>query len=285
MKTSITMYSFHRAARQKGMTVEAFIRTAGRLGADAVDLLSYFWKDESAEAPRVAEWLSEAGVALAAYAVGNNFVKGGDEDFAKAVRTVKDGIEMAAQLGAPAMRVFGGNLPEGMSVAEALDRAAKGLRECLPLAEERGVVLAVENHGGMPGTADELKDLLEAVDSPFVRACVDVGNFLGAGDEVGPAVEATAYLAAHVHVKDFRVFDLTSDRGHKPQRANWRIEPCAVGEGDVPLARCFKAFADAGYDGYLSLEYEGIDDDELAGVTRSLAAMRAALQEVEDGRR
>ena len=280
MKTSITMYSFHRAARQRGMTVEQFIRTAGAMGVDGVDLLSYFWQDEAAEVPQVAGWLKDAGLELAAYAVGNNFIKGGEADFAAGVKTVTDGIEMAARLGAPAMRVFGGNLPEGMTVDEALDRAARGLRECLPLAEAKGVVLAVENHGGMPGTAEELRRVIEAVDSPFVRACVDIGNFLSAGDEAGPAVKATADLAAHVHVKDFKMFDADSEEGRKAARADWRLEACAVGEGVVPQAACYQALKDAGYTGFLSLEYEGVNDDEQAGVEQSIAAMRAALEQV-----
>lgn len=281
MKTSITMYSFHRAARQRGMTVEQFIETAAALDVDGVDLLSYFWQDESAEVPRVRGWLEDAELALAAYAVGNNFVKGDEADFAKAGEIVRGGIEMAATLGAPVLRVFGGSLPEGMTAEEALERAVKGLRECLPPAEERNVVLAVENHGGMPGTAAELRQLIEAVDSPYVRACVDVGNFLGAGEEAGEAVRATADLAAHVHVKDFRTFALDSDRGHKPGRAEYRIEACTVGEGVVPLTRCFQALKDAGYDDYLSLEYEGVNEDELAGVEASLAAVRHALAGVE----
>jgi len=280
MKTSITMYSFHRAARHKGMTVEQFIRTAGGMGVDGVDLLSYFWRDEAAEAQKVAGWLKEAGLDLAAYAVGNNFVRGDDADFAKAVQTVRDGIEMAARLGAPTLRVFGGSLPEGVTVEQALERAARGLRECLPLAEENNVVMAVENHGGMPGTSAELRGLLEAVDSPFVKACVDIGNFLSAGEDAGPAVEATAHLAAHVHVKDFKRFDLDSDQGRKPERADWRLEACAVGEGCVPLVECFQAFSDAGYTGYLSLEYEGVSDDEQAGVQESIAAIRDALEQV-----
>jgi hydroxypyruvate isomerase len=281
MKVSITMYSFHRAARQKGMTVEEFIRAAGELGADAVDLLSYFWKDQAAEAPKVAGWLKSAKVGLAAYAVGNNFVQGDEAAFAKAVQAVKDGIEMAARLGAPAMRVFGGNLPAGTTVDQALERAARGLRECLPLAEEKKVVLAVENHGGMPGTSGELRGLLEAVGSPFVRACVDVGNFLSAGEDAGPAVEATADLAAHVHVKDFKRFPPDSSQGRKAARADWRLEACSVGEGVVPLARCFTALKKANYEGYLSLEYEGVNEDEHAGVRQSLAAMRAALAKVK----
>jgi sugar phosphate isomerase/epimerase len=280
MKTSITMYSFHRAARKGTMTVEQFIETAGRLDVEAVDLLAYFWKDEAAEVPQVAGWLKKADLALAAYAVGNSFTRGDEAEWAKNVAVVKKGIEMAARLGAPALRVFGGSLPEGMSIDQAMDRAVRGLKECLPLAERKNVVMAVENHGGLPGTSAELRRLIQALNSPFVRACVDIGNFISVGEDAGPAVEATADLAAHVHIKDLKQFPAESTQGHPAGRAPYRTEGCTVGEGVVPLVRCLKAFKKVGYTGYLSLEYEGTNEDEMAGVEASLTAIRAALDEV-----
>jgi sugar phosphate isomerase/epimerase len=110
---------------------------------------------------------------------------------------------------------------------------------------------------------------------------VDIGNFLSCGEDAGPAVEATANLAAHVHVKDMRKFDAGDVRGRKAERANYNLESCAVGEGVVPLVRCFQAFKKAGYQGYLSLEYEGVNENEHEGVAQSLVAMRNALKQVK----
>jgi sugar phosphate isomerase/epimerase len=271
MQLGCTMYSFNRPARAGQIGIEGFLDYCGTIGLDSVDLLSYYWTDQPAEMARVPEWLQRNRLTLAAYAVGNNFVQAEAEARAAQVQAVKDGVDTAAQLGAPVLRVFGGTRPKAgsaiTSIAEALDLAIEGLGTCAAYARAKGVVLGVENHGGLPGTAAEVQRVLDAVNSPALRLILDVGNFVGAGDDPVAATRALAPWVAHVHLKDL---------GPATADAPVRRENVPLGEGTLDLAQVFRILQGSGYAGSLAIEYEGQSDPHEA-VRRSAAHVRQLL--------
>lgn len=274
MKLGCTMYSFNRQARAGEIGIQGFLDYCGSIGLDSVDLLSYFWTDQAAEMARVPEWLQRNRLTLAAYAVGNNFVQAEAEARASQVQMVKDGIDTAAQLGAPVLRVFGGSRPRPgtaiASPAEALDLAIEALGTCAAYAETKGVVLGIENHGGLPGTAAEVRQVLNAVNSPALRLILDVGNFVGVGDDPVAATRALAEHVVHVHLKDL---------GPAPADETARRENVPLGDGTVDLAQVFRILNDHHYAGALSIEYEGKSDSAEA-VRRSAAHVRKLLAEL-----
>ena len=101
-------------------------------------------------------------------------------------------------------------------------------------AAKHGVVLGLENHGGITERADRILDILKRVDLPSVRINLDMGNF---NRDAYRQLEQIAPYAANVQVK----VDLKDENG-KEVRADWER-----------IIRMLKA---AGYRGYLSLEYE-----------------------------
>jgi len=275
MKLGCTMYSFNRPARAGQVTIESFLDYCGEIGLDGVDLLSYYWVDQAVEIERVPGWLRRNHLGLAAYAVGNNFVQADPELRAAQVQMVKDGIDIAARLGAPVLRVFGGSRPRAgsgvTSMEEALQMATDGLGACVSSAARVGVVLGVENHGGVPGTAAELDRVLGAINSPFVRCTLDTGNFLGVGDDPVTATREVARWVSHVHLKDVR--SSTAADG-VTQREN-----VPLGDGNIALAEIFQILHDIHYDGYVSIEYEG-QADPRASVKRGAEHVRRLLQEL-----
>jgi sugar phosphate isomerase/epimerase len=74
------------------------------------------------------------------------------------------------------------------------------------------------------------------------------------------AVSRLAPYAIHVHLKDFK-YTTASDLRKKifTRGANY-IKPTTVGTGDVPVKQCLAILKRAGYDNYISLEYEGSED-------------------------
>jgi sugar phosphate isomerase/epimerase len=252
MKLGMTMYSFNTYAREGKIDVLGFIRFAADVGLETVDLLAYYWRNEREEPEEARELLADVGLELAAYAVGNNFVQEDVGRRREQIDVVRRGIEMAHRLEAPVLRVFGGHAPH-MPQSEALKMAADGLAAVVEEAADAEVVLAVENHGGVPGKAEEVLWLLQELDSPWVRACVDVGNFLGAGEDPAEATARVIGYAAHAHIKDFR--RLTDAQG----RVHW--QPCTPGQGDLDYRRILPIFARARYKGSLAIEAEGPEDD------------------------
>lgn len=270
MKMGMTMYSFNSYAREGLIDVKGFINFAAEVGLPTVDLLAYYWRDERREPDEARALLDDLGIELAAYGVGNNFVQPEKSRFREQVDLVRRGIEMAHRLEAPVLRVFGGHNPD-VAQDEALKLVLDGLEAVAEEAAEAGVVLAVENHGSAPALAEQVVWLIEQMNTPWVRACVDVGNFVTAGEEPGEAVSRVVGYAAHVHIKDYRRV------GEGPQ-AGWR--PCVPGQGDLDYRSILPAFAAAGYEGALALECEGPEDDREAA-RAAVEWLRGLLQELD----
>jgi len=273
VKLGMTMYSFNTYAREGKIDTLGFIRWAADHGVEAVDLLAYYWKNESEEPEQARELIDDLGLELAAYAVGNNMVQRDKAKRQEQIDVVRRGIEMAHRLGAPTLRVFGGHAPD-MPQEEALKLATEGLAEVIEEAEDAEVILAVENHGGVPGKAEEVIAVLLELDSPWVRACVDVGNFLGAGDDPVEATARVVGFAAHAHIKDLERVE------GEDGKVTWRS--CTPGKGDIDYNAVLKTFANAGYTGALAIEAEGPEDDE-AQAAFAVEWLRRKMDEVLGG--
>jgi sugar phosphate isomerase/epimerase len=178
-------------------------------------------------------------------------------------------IEIAYQLGAPSIRLnsgrwgttgnfdelmaLGGQEPPlpGYSEEDARGWVADAIRQCLSLAQERGVVLALENHWGLTATPDQVLRILREVDSPWLRVTLDCGNFL---DDPYTKLAQLAPYAVQVHAKTYYGggvwYTLELDYGR--------------------IAALLRA---VGFTGYVTLEYEG-KEDPLVGVPRSVEMLR-----------
>ena len=175
MKLGLSIWSYARAWKAGTLDVPAFIREAARLGADGVELLDAFWRNRPQEESAVRSALQETGLPVCAYSVSNDFVL---SDRTAQLQIVTDGVDSAVQFGAPIVRVFAGNFTDGMDVNAALLSCVKGLSDAAAYAQAHGVTLALENHGRLAGRCDQIAYLLDAVNSPALRANVDTGNFL-----------------------------------------------------------------------------------------------------------
>ena len=103
-------------------------------------------------------------------------------------------------------------------------------------AEAYGISLAIENHADL--TADELMQLMAAVNAPNLGVCLDTVNLLRVGDNVLEAVELLAPLVTMVHLKDCSADPI----------ANATTGPVSVsyGEGIVPVERVLTILEERG---------------------------------------
>jgi len=281
LKSCITNYSFNRSLRGGQMDVEGFCDFCGKAGFDGVDLMVYYWQDKDAEMAKLPEWLERNHLTLVGYGVGTNFMTHDAGEIAKMQEIVRSGIADAARIGAGMVRVFGGHSLEGFTTGSAVLHLAECFAEVVKLAEDKGIVLTVENHGGFPATAAEVIEVIKAIDSPAFASLLDTGNFLGAGADPLAETKKLVPYVRHVHVKDMLKFPVDSDRGHKPKRADYRIQATTVGTGIVPNGEIFKVLVAGGYDGYVSLEAEGPEtDDEAERALAGLAHIRECIAAV-----
>jgi len=149
-------------------------------------------------------------------------------DFLPWMRRAADGLRH----GLPAW-TFGAN--------EKIERAISALRLIVTDAETNGVRLGIENHWGISARPDWIIQIVKSVDSPWLGTCPDFGNF-PAGVDIYDGLAQLAPRAVHVQAK------------------SWKFD--AIGnETRLDYARCFGPFVAAGYQGAITIEYEGNGND------------------------
>ena len=282
MKLSISMWSVVSAVRQGKIDLAGFIDFAAQQqvnGAQGVELLDYFWRDRGAEIPKVLRQISDAGLELAVYSIGNDFFQPERSAWEKQLADAKSGVEVADRLGVRTLRVFSGNAKPGYAFEDGLAWIVEGLAALAAYAERYKVTLALENHGLMAGRSDQVRQVIDAVGSPALRANIDTGNFLLVGQNPTDAARDLAPLAALVHLKDFRRARPDETEHIYKALDGTPFTGAVVGQGQVDLPAIVALLDAAGYDGWLSLEYEGGDDPLTVGVPQSLQAAQGLLAE------
>ncbi len=179
IKLSLAAYSFRSQFRNGELTMTEFIDYCDQLHLDGTELTSYFF--ESDTDPYLLELRNKCfhlGLDISGTAIGNNFVNPDKNERRNQVKDVKLWIDKALILGAPTIRVFGGgSIPDGYSEKDAYEWVISSLHECVEYASTKGVVLAIENHGGFPTTSDQVIKIIQEINSPWFGANLDTGNF------------------------------------------------------------------------------------------------------------
>ena len=198
------------------------------------------------------------GLAISGTPVGNNFClppgAKRDEQIAHVSQEV-DRYRCAARL-TDDPRVCRRAFLKGSPVDEARALAVAGLKETAAYAGERGVILALENHGGITARAKDLLYLVDAVASPWLGVNLDTGNFHA--DDPYLELERAAPYAVSVQVK-------VEVRG--PDRVSKATD----------YDRIVSILKNANYRGYVALEYEAKEPAKEA-VPHHLAALRSAVE-------
>lgn len=277
MRLAVSMWSYVRAVQAGRMDIPGFIREAKRAGADGVELLTYFYKDPVVDRALAKQALEETGLPCPIYSISQNFAK-----LDPAVRTaelekIKFGVGEAKFYGSEVVRVFAGDVAEGITFDMARGWIIEGLVAASLYAAEHGVRLALENHGSLAGRGEQVRGLIEEVraksGTDVLGANPDTGNFLLVGQQSHEAIAEVAQYAHMVHFKDFAPAPDDHTGFAYTGREGERYVGTAVGEGRVDLARCIHELRVAGFDGWLSVEYEGEEAPETA-VARSIASAK-----------
>lgn len=277
MKLSLSMYSCVRAVREGRLDLPGFVDYAAAQGVAGVELLDFFWTDAERELPQVKRQVAAAGLEVAVYAIGNNFIQAEASERGRELAALKRGVDAAVALETPLMRVFSGDARAGISQEAGTAWIIEGLAAGAAYAEARGITLALENHGRFAGRSEQVRAIIEKVASPALRANFDTGNFLLAGQDPVAAARELAEWVALVHLKDIRHAREDEPSHSFRDPAGQLLTGAVIGAGLVDLPAVMAVLGGAGYDGWLSLEFEGAEEPLAAGVPRSLAAARALL--------
>jgi len=277
MKLGLSMWSYAAPVRRGELDIPGFIREARRVGVDGVELLDFFWQDRDTEMPAVEAALAETRLPVGVYSVANNFVHSDPAERAVNVEKITNGVDNAVHFGAKTVRVFGGDIVPGISYEEGLLWIIDGLKEAAAYAYQKNIILALENHGKLAGRSDQVETILNAVASPALKANPDTGNFLLVHQASHLAVASLATRAAMCHFKDFHVVPDNFTGFAYVGTEGLKFAGTAIGEGDVDLPDCINSLRQAGFDGWLNIEYEGEENPSVA-VARSVEYTRRLLE-------
>jgi len=273
MKLGVSMWSIVHEYQKGNIDVEGFIDLMYKSQVEGVELLDYFWKDKEKELPMAVEKAKKYNIEIACYSISNDFVIEDKREREKQIEYVIQGIDDAVKLGADKLRVFSGNEKEGITYEEGLNWIIESFNEIVKYAEQKGITLVLENHGLFAGRSGQVKEIIERVGSPNLRATADTGNFFLVGEKPEEAVENIKEYVHHVHFKDFKKSE--AGKGYKGI-GDVYYEGCILGQGDVEMGKIVEILKEAGYRGYLAIEYEG-PDPQIEGLTKSIEYVKKLL--------
>lgn len=269
----VSTYSFWRFNGPKEETpIEMCIEKAATMGFDGIELLLVqMASEENAYLQALKKQAFHAGLDLMGFSTHQGFVYPEKEKRQENIDKTIHQIELAYALGIPTMRLNTGRwgtsanfdelmankgiepVLEGYSDEEGYKWVIDSIEACIPTAEKCGVLLGLENHWGLGRTAEGVLQIVNAIDSPWLRVTMDTGNFF---EDRHRQLELLAPHTILVQAK-------TYFGGGKWYELD--IDNKAIGE----------MLRKHNYKGYISLEFEGMEDADSA-IPKSLEVLREA---------
>ena len=273
---ALSTYSLWRFRNDEYRDMDRCIDLADEFGFDGIEFLLYqIGQNELLSRARRMAYKRRAqrlGLPLMGLSTHQGFVTPDEEKRAFNIDRTIAQIEIAYDLGIPVMRVNTGTwgtskdfddlmanrgvespLP-GYTDEDAYPWVIEAFEKCLPTAERCGVVLGLENHWGLGLTPEGILRIVEAVDSPWLQITTDTGNFLEEPYErLAKLAPRTVLVQAKTYFGGGQWYSL-----------------------DLDYPRIGRILDQHGYRGWISLEFEGMEDPRTA-IPRSLELLRSSF--------
>ena len=273
MKTCVSTYSFGRYFGELGLA--GTIRKAAEMGFDAIEFVEGDWIRGADAAEVVRNTCKETGITPLALCVGADFLNNGGE-----AERVESLIRFDKDMGVSMLRHDVVYSDRGMSFDAIIQQIAPKIRRVAEYAQGLGIHTMTENHGYISQDAYRVKALIEAVDHESFGALIDIGNFLCADEYPPKSVETMLPYVVHVHAKDFFVksaSDPNPGSGWFSSRGGNYLRGTIIGHGNADAAKSLQLIRESGYDGYVTVEFEGMEDN-LQGIQLGLNNLRRFWQ-------
>jgi L-ribulose-5-phosphate 3-epimerase len=273
LRIGLATYSLWQFRNPNYRSVEKCIDLAAEWGFDGVDVLQV--QLESDDFPYLQKLKRRAfthGLDLHGFSTHQQFLTADPQKRRTNIEHTIFCIEQAYEMGIPSMRVQSGTwgtskdfddlmahrgiepTPAGHTDEEGFKWVIDCFEKCIPTAEKCGVTMGLENHWGLGRTPEGVTRIIEGVNSQWLRVTCDIGNFL---EDPYDKIDAVAKYATLIHGKTYYGGGL------------WYTL-------DLDYPRIAAIFRKHNYHGYITLEFEGKDDPQVA-VPKSLALFRSTF--------
>jgi len=269
----LASYSLWQFRHNELRALERNLELAAEWGFAGLEVLHrQMAREDNAYLQSLKQLALKHGLDLYGFATHQTFLTPDAEQRKKNVELTIHQIELAYAMGIPSMRVQTGMWGTSKSFDDLM--AHRGIeppvqghtdeegfkwvidcfQQCIPTAEKCGVTMGLENHWGLGRTPQGVVRIIKGVDSPWLRVTCDMGNFL---EDPYDKLDQVAPYASMVHAKTYYGGGL------------WYTL-----ELDYP--RIAAILRKHNYNGYLSLEFEGLENPR-TGIPKSLATLQAAF--------
>jgi len=240
-RTGLVAYSYRQALQAKTMTYEDLIRIAVETGTDGIDMTVYWLPSTSDDYLLPLRRLAYKN-RVEIYSIGTRvrLAQPTAELRDQQLDELRKWLDVAQKVGATHVRLFGGPKPEGATMEQAIGFAVETLKRGAELAGARGLILGLEDDGGITDFAKETIEIVKGANSPWAGMNLDIGNFRPPA--VYDQIEMSIPYAVSTHIKTTVALDDGKTRA------------------PFDLDRVFKMFAAHGFRGYMGLEYEAPED-------------------------
>ena len=266
------------------MSFEAWIRDAATLGGEGVEHYDGFFRSVAPEHVRpIVRAMQETDQVTSMLCFSPDFTHFDPDERRRQVERQKEAIDLTARMGARHCRTLSGQRYPGLSRKDGIARTVDAIKRSLEYAEQRNVVLCMENHY-KDGTwrypefaqpEDIFLEIIGQIDSPFFGVQYDPSNaFVGGFDPVR-FLEKVRHRVVTMHASDrylapgATLDDLKAGDGALGYAAALRHGETGKGLNDYDAI--FRLLAEVNFDGWISVEagMNGLDE-----IARSVAFLR-----------
>lgn len=266
MKLGVSSYSLYQAMAAGNMNILEAIEWVAENGGEHIEIVPFGFDFEGNPEleDQIREKAAAVGIDVSNYAIGANFITDSEEAYEAEITRVISEVDRANRLGAKLMRHDVASRPDTSIVNfnDDLERIAVACQRIADHAKQYGIITSVENHGYYVQASDRVQALLHAVNRPNFKTTLDVGNFVCVDEDPISAVKKNIPFASMVHIKDFYIRPAHRNPGDGwfPSASGNFLRGAISGQGDLDLWEILRIVKQSGYDGYLSIEYEGMEE-------------------------
>jgi sugar phosphate isomerase/epimerase len=263
LRLSLAAYSMRKYLQPEAdepikMDLFDFVDFCHQQGLAGAELTSYYFPENITDdyLLRLKRHCHLRGITVSGGAIRNDYCTADDEAVAADLQHTRQWIDHYALLGAPAIRIFAGKQVAGEDLSTTLKRCAANCEKACEYAADRGVWLALENHGGVTAKAEGLLEIVHQVQSPAFGVNFDSGNFRDSPDPYAELAQIAPY-AVNAQIK------VEIQVGGKKQESD--------------LGRVVRILRDAGYSGWVALEYEAAEEP-IEAIPRWLDRLKKVIE-------
>ena len=284
MKITVSSYSFGNWLKENSQL--AAIQKLKEMGSDAIAFSRILPHDGSTEAQYAEKLRLECerlGMTISDYVFPSDFIDGSNGDTDREIARVKEQVDIAEILGVNLIRHDASHGKSIRSFEKALPILAKGCAEVTDYAAKKGIRTMIENHGLFCQGSERVLQLLQAVGHANFGLLCDIGNFGGVDEDCFTSVSRLMELIVHVHAKDCFTRSgmcYNPGRGYNLSRGGNYRRATIFGHGNVPTYQILNAIRASGYNGYVSLEFEGMES-VMDGVTIGSENLQRMIRDIE----